>query len=103
MKDCIPHDRRKFLKQVSVATLAAGVSLLESEHLNVQAAQPEREVQSVNSSNGSNQRANECARIRCDAAQQGLRDTPPNLQHPANLDEQIYPNKIGSYSKGLTH
>ncbi len=102
MKDCIPHDRRKFLKQVSVASLAAGVSLLETEHLNVQAAQPEREVQSTNS-NGSNQRANECARIRRDAAQQGLRDTPPNLQHPANLDEQIYPNKIGSYSKGLPH
>src|SRR6266550_144284 len=102
MKDCIPHDRRKFLKQVSVASLAAGVSLLETEHLNVQAAQPEREVQSANS-NGSNQRANECARIRRDAAQQGLRDTPPNLQHPANLDEQIYPNKIGSYSKGLPH
>jgi hypothetical protein len=103
MKNCIPHDRRKFLKQVSVASLAAGVSLLEAEHLNVQAAQPEREVQSVNGSNGSNQRANECARIRRDAAQQGLRDTPPNLQHPANLDEQIYPNKIGSYSKGLPH
>jgi len=96
MKDCIPHDRRKFLKQVSVASLAAGVSLLETEHLNVQAAQPEREVQSANS-NGSNQRANECARIRRDAAQQGLRDTPPNLEHPANLDEHIYPSKIGSY------
>ena len=106
MKDFIPQDRRKFLKQMSIATLAAGASLLESEHLIVQAAQSEREEQSEDgehSGHGSNQRAIECARIRRDAALQGLRDTPPNLQHPANLDEHIYPNKIGSYSKGLPH
>jgi len=106
MKDFTPQDRRKFLKQMSIATLAAGASLLETEHLNVQAAQSEREEQSddgEHSDHGSNQRAIECARIRRNAAQQGLRDTPPNLQHPANLDERIYPNKIGSYSKGLPH
>jgi hypothetical protein len=106
MKDLIPQDRREFLKQMSVATVAVGASLLESEHLNVQAAQSERQDQAEQgeeAGKGSNQRAIECARLRRDAAQQGLRDTPPNLQHPANLDEQIYPNKIGSYSKGLPH
>jgi hypothetical protein len=106
MEEFIPQGRRKFLKQMSVATLAAGASLLESEHFNVQAAQSERQEQSEqggNSGQGSNQRAIECARLRRDAAEQGLRDTPQNLQHPTNLDEQIYPNKIGSYSKGLPH
>src|SRR6266404_5804432 len=106
MEEFIPQDRRKFLKQMSVATLAAGASLLESEHFNVQAAQSERQEQSEqakDSGQGSNQRAIECARLRRDAAQQGLRDTPQNLQHPTNLDEQIYPDKIGSYSKGLPH
>jgi len=100
MERFIPQDRRKFLKQMSVATLAAGASLLESEHLNVQAAQSQ---QGEDPGNGSNQRAIEAARLRRDAAQQGLRDTPPNLEHPANLDEHIYPSKIGSYSKGLPH
>jgi hypothetical protein len=38
-----------------------------------------------------------------DAAQVGLQATPQNLQHPNNLDENLYPNKIGNYSKGLPH
>ena len=33
----------------------------------------------------------------------GLQATPQNLQHPNNQDENIYPNKIGNYSKGLPH
>jgi len=53
--------------------------------------------------NGPNQRANECAKLRRDAAMAGLQATPPNLQHPNNQDENLYPNKIGSYSKGLPH
>lgn len=91
-------NRRKFLSQVSLAgaaTVAAGVvgvePLFETQHSQVEAAQ------------GSNQRANECAKIRRDAAQAGLQSTPPNLQHPANVDESLYPNKIGNYSKGLPH
>jgi len=54
-------------------------------------------------SHGLNRRAIACARLRRDAAQQGLRNTPPHLQHPSNNDESRYPNKIGSYSKGLPH
>jgi hypothetical protein len=48
-------------------------------------------------------RARECAKIRIDAAQANLRDTPPNLQHPTNNDEDLYHSKIASYSKGLPH
>jgi hypothetical protein len=57
----------------------------------------------VRAANGSNQRANECAKLRRDAALEGLQATPQNLQHPNNQDEDIYPNKIGNFSKGLPH
>ena len=33
----------------------------------------------------------------------GLQATPQNLQHPNNQDENLYPNKLGNYSKGLPH
>ncbi len=58
---------------------------------------------SVQGAQSSNQRANECAKLRRDAAQAGLQSTPQNLQHPANNDETLYTNKIASYSKGLPH
>jgi hypothetical protein len=85
-----PTNRRAFLGQVSVAgaaTIAAGVL-----NVDVQAA-----------SDGSNQRANDCAKLRREAANAGLQATPQNLQHPSNHDEDLYPNKLGSYSKGLPH
>ncbi len=91
-------NRRTFLSRVGIAgagTLAAGVITAEpffqTKHSEVNAAQ------------GSNQRANACAKYRRDTAQAGLQATPPNLQHPTNNDESLYPNKIGSYSKGLPH
>jgi len=83
---------------VGAATVAAGVigfePLLGNPHSEVHAASPAQ---------GSNQRANECAKLRRDSAQVGLQSTPQNLQHPANGDEDLYPNKIASYSKGLPH
>ena len=91
--------RRAFLSHASVAgaaTLAAGAigiePLLQTTRSQVHAA-----------STSSNQRANACAKLRRDAAQNGLQTTPPNLQHPNNEDENRYPNKLGSYSKGLPH
>lgn len=91
-------NRRAFLGRVSVAgaaTIAAGVigvePLLQTERSEVHAAP------------ASNQRANQCAKLRRDAAAAGLKDTPQNLQHPNNQDENLYPNKLGSYSKGLPH
>jgi hypothetical protein len=91
-------NRRAFLGRVSVAgaaTIAAGVIGVEpllTERSQAQAA-----------TNGSNQRANACAKLRRDAATEGLQTTPQNLQHPNNNDENLYPNKLGSYSKGLPH
>jgi len=68
--------RRAFLGQVGAATLAATVIAPE-----VQAA------------SGSNQRANECAKLRRDAAMAGLQATPQNLQHPNNQDEKHLPEQ----------
>lgn len=97
MKEC-QSDRRKFLGQVSVAsavTMASGLvgiePLLNTAHSRVVGAQT------------SNQRANDCAKLRRDAAQVGLQSTPQNLQHPGNVDESLYPNKLGNFSKGLPH
>ncbi len=78
--------RRTFLTSAGAATIAATV--IPSQ---------------VNAATGSNQRANECAKLRRDAANAGLQATPQNLQHPNNQDELLYPNKIGNYSKGLPH
>src|SRR5258705_10070063 len=87
-EDSVQPNRRTFLGKVGVAgvaTIAAGVvgiePLLQSERSQVQAA-PE-----------SNQRANECAKLRRDSAQARLQATPHNLQHPHNHDENLYPNK----------
>ncbi|HEY4425173.1 MAG TPA: vanadium-dependent haloperoxidase [Pyrinomonadaceae bacterium] len=79
-------NRRKFLTQVGAATIAASVIKVDAH-----------------AATGSNQRANECAKLRRDAAIAGLQATPQNLQHPNNQDENLYPNKIGNFSKGLPH
>jgi len=91
-------NRRAFLTHAGVAgaaSLAAGVigvePLLQTERSQVHAA------------SGANQRANACAKLRREAANAGLQATPQNLQHPNNQDENLYPNKLGSYSKGLPH
>jgi hypothetical protein len=97
-KDLLDPNRRTFLSHIGVAgaaTLAAGIvggePLLKTARSSVQASPT------------SNQRANSCAKVRRDAAQNGLQSTPSNLQHPSNNDESLYPNRIGSYSKGLPH
>ncbi|MFN2406678.1 MAG: vanadium-dependent haloperoxidase [Pyrinomonadaceae bacterium] len=92
-------NRRAFLGHVSAAgaaTIAAGVigvePLLQSDRSRAHAAPT-----------GSNQRANACFKLRREAATAGMQATPQNLQHPNNQDENLYPNKLGSYSKGLPH
>ena len=79
-------NRRKFLTQVGAATIAASVIKVDAH-----------------AATSSNQRANECAKLRRDAAIAGLQATPQNLQHPPNEDENLDPNKIGNFSKGLPH
>jgi hypothetical protein len=95
----INQNRRAFIGKVGIAgaaTIAAGMigvePLIDSEKSTARAAQ-----------GGANQRANDCAKLRIDAAQSGRQSTASNLQHSSNGDEDLYPNKIGSFSKGLPH
>lgn len=97
-KNRLPQSRRKFIGQIgttAAVTLAAGAvgiePLLKTERSSVKAAP------------SSNQRANDCAKLRRDAALAGLQSTPQNLQHPSNGDESFYADKRGNYSKGLPH
>jgi hypothetical protein len=95
-EESLQPNRRAFLGQVGVAgaaTVAAGVIGLD----------PLLQHSEVHAATGSNQRANACAKLRRDAATAGLQATPQNLQHPSNQDENLYTNKLGSYSKGLPH
>jgi hypothetical protein len=48
-----------------------------------------------------NRRAVEAFQIRTDAARSEFKIPLPN--HPCNGDENLYPTKIGNYSKGLPH
>src|ERR1041384_2858477 len=41
--------------------------------------------------------------LRVEIPKQNRDATPADLAHPTNGDEDRYPNKIGSYSKGLMH
>jgi hypothetical protein len=94
------RSRRNFISQVGVTgavTIAAGVIGLEP------LLQTERSIVHAAPGNGANQRANDCAKLRRDAAQAGLQVTPQNMQHPSNNDEALYPDKAGNYSKGLSH
>jgi len=84
-EESLQPNRRVFLGRVGVAgaaTIAAGVigvePLLKTDRSQVQAAPA-----------GSNQRANACAKLRREAANEGLQATPQNLQHPNNNDENL--------------
>ncbi|HET6980383.1 MAG TPA: vanadium-dependent haloperoxidase [Pyrinomonadaceae bacterium] len=88
-------NRRVFLNQIGATTIAVGAIGVEPL-LGTGRSQ-------VHAGNGSNQRANACAKLRRDAANAGVQATPQNLQHPNNEDENLYPNKLGNYSKGLPH
>ena len=91
-------NRRNFLRTIGATTVVAGAVVVEPF------LQPEQsQAHAAPANRGANQRASECAKLRRDVAQTGLLNTPQNLQHPSNLDEELYSNKIGSYSKGLPH
>ncbi len=91
--------RRSFLGR---ATAAVAAGIMGSAAFNTEIAQAqELELQSANVSLAGHKRQKQAYRIRVEAARQE-RDHPL-ADHPTNGDEQLYPNKIASYSKGLPH
>ena len=99
MSKSVPPNRRQFIGRVggaTAATIAAGAIGLKPLLGTDSAA-----ASSVGQP--SNQRSLQAFNIRRDAAIAGRQATPSGLLHPTNPDDDIYPNKIGSYSKGLPH
>ena len=48
-------------------------------------------------------RANACYQFRVNVANSNLAPIPPFFDRANNGDEELYPNRIGNYSKGLPH
>jgi hypothetical protein len=89
-----PPSRRTLLK--GTAALLAGSN---AHPLNSQTDAREYPVNKDGS--GDEQRSEQAFRVRLEAA---LREKRlPSADHPTNGDEERFPNKIGSYSKGLPH
>jgi hypothetical protein len=91
-------DRREFLGSIgaAAAAVAGGAAGLLPAAVST-SAQAERTTLHGSGS----RRATQCAQIKKDAAlANAAMPTPANR---ANGDEELYPNKIGSYHKGLPH
>lgn len=100
--------RRKFLGGtggVTALAMAAGAMglppLLAGQSSEAQAAPPDLKLDDVLDNAKANRRGATATKIRIDAAhyerQQGM---PPHL---TNGDEELYPNRIGNFSKTLPH
>ena len=98
----LSSSRRNFLG-IAAATVVAGVagSASITTGATETAQAQELELQSAPGTPAEHKRQKEAYRIRVEAARRE-RELPP-ANHPTNGDEQRYPNKIASYSKGLPH
>jgi hypothetical protein len=91
-------NRRQFLGRmggITAATIAAGAIGLEPFG--------EKSARAATIGPLSNQRRNQAERIRKNMATANKQETPASLAHPTNGDEEAYPNRIASYTKGLPH
>src|SRR5262245_52930812 len=93
-----PTGRREFIGS-AVAGLAgvAGLSHIAIKSVQAQAT----ELQKVIGPTSAPKRKKQAFSLRVEAA---IRERDlPTAEHAANSDEESYPNKIASYSKGLPH
>lgn len=92
------EDRRNFLVRTGAATFAAGAIGLEPL---LGASVTEARASAVGTP--ANTRRNRAYQKRHQMAVDNKNATPPNFQQTTNTDDDIYPDKRGSYSKGLPH
>ncbi|MFN0138998.1 MAG: vanadium-dependent haloperoxidase [Pyrinomonadaceae bacterium] len=103
-KDIVSDDspkvsRRKFfgsLGSAAVGAAALGAAAPLVDKRNTVAAQ-------VNGNSFYHRRAAASYQYRLDTAQENFQPIPRRFSRPNNGDEELYPNRIGSYSKGLPH
>jgi hypothetical protein len=90
-------DRRRFLEGVGGAAVAFGAFRPER----LFASQGEADSEENEVSGAGRARKRRSLELRREAAVEEFRVPIP--EHPTNGDEQRYPNRIGSFSKGLLH
>jgi len=94
--------RRAFLGRAAAAVAAGVVGSASTGAGTTEIAQAqELETQSAAGPSAGHKRQRQAYRIRVEAARREL--DRPLADHLTNGDEQLYPNKIASYSKGLPH
>lgn len=91
--------RRKFIGKLGTATVAAAA---------IGAARPLVDKRaSVAAQGGGNsfyhQRAQAAFQYRLSCAKDNFKPIPATFDRPGNGDEELYPSRIGSFSKGLPH
>ena len=97
----IENSRRNFLGKlgkagVAAAAIGAGVPFLDNKTGVLAQSR-------ANSNSFYQQRALASYKFRTDVAKDDFQPVPPLFNRPNNGDEVLYPNQIGSYSKGLPH
>src|SRR5918911_239530 len=95
----VPPNRRQFIGRVGSVTAAT----LAASAIGVKPLLGTDNAEASAIGEASNVRAQKALVIRRDAAIANRQATPNALAHPTNPDDDLYPNKIGSYSKGLPH
>jgi membrane-associated phospholipid phosphatase len=99
MNNSVPPNRRQFIGRVGSATAAT----IAASAIGIKPLLGADDAAASAIGQPSDERALQAFNIRRDAALAGRENTPDGLQHPTNPDDDLYPNKIGSYSKGLPH
>jgi len=93
-------DRRSFIG----ATLGLTLGAIAVDALSEKTALAVSETSAATEASGGDKPPRQVAyQLRVDIAKQNRDATPHDLAHPTNGDEDRYPNKIGSFSKGLMH
>jgi hypothetical protein len=101
--------RRRFIRNLGTAGAAGALAaaggidalLVGTAHGQVLDSAAQTGVQGPGAAAAGRQRANQSYNIRVAAAYAEKRVALP--AHPNNGDEDLYPNRIGNYSKGLAH
>src|SRR5437588_5140638 len=100
--NCREHDSSLLMSPSRRTLLKGTAALLAASNAHPLNSQTDtREDPLSNDGGGDGQRREQAFRIRVQAALHEKR--LPSPDHPVNGDEELYPNKIGNYSKGLPH
>jgi hypothetical protein len=97
-------DRRAFLGRLGKAGLAAAAA---GTIVPFAADKSSAALAQSNTTRGAGNfyqiRSQACFKYRVETAQANFQPIAPNFDRPNNGDENLYPNRIGNYSKGLPH